>query len=83
MKVIKSPFPHSRNRKEVISTFYAKSLRKETNNVIMKYQSMMPLSSIADSDTERKRLEFWTQFNEVLEMRGKPFNKRKAATDHW
>lgn len=35
------------------------------------------------SDTEKKRLEFWTQLNEVLEERGKPFNKRKATTDHW
>ena len=35
------------------------------------------------SDAEAKRLEFWTLFNEVLEQRGKPFNKRKATTDHW
>jgi hypothetical protein len=35
------------------------------------------------SETEKNRLEFWTQFNEVLEERGKPFNKRKATTDHW
>lgn len=30
-----------------------------------------------------KRLEFWTMFNEVLEQRGLPFNKRKPTTDHW
>ena len=35
------------------------------------------------SDTEKCRLEFWTRFNEVLEERGKPFNKRKPTTDHW
>ncbi len=35
------------------------------------------------NETELKRLEFWNQFNEVLEARGKPFNKRKATTDHW
>lgn len=29
------------------------------------------------------RLEFWTKFNEVIEERGKPFNKHKATTDHW
>lgn len=29
-----------------------------------------------------KRLEFWTQFNEIVEKR-KPFNKRKPTTDHW
>ena len=35
------------------------------------------------SETEKNRLDFWTQFNELVEERGKPFNKRKAATDHW
>lgn len=28
-------------------------------------------------------LTFWTQFNEMLNERGKPFNVRKASTDHW
>ena len=35
------------------------------------------------SDSQIKRQEFWTLFNDVLEQRGKPFNKRKATTDHW
>lgn len=35
------------------------------------------------SEAQIKRQEFWTQFNEVLDSRGKPFNKRKATTDHW
>ncbi len=35
------------------------------------------------NETEKRRMEFWTQFNEVLESRGKPFNKRKVTTDHW
>lgn len=35
------------------------------------------------SETMAKRLEFWTKFNEILENRHKPFNKRKATTDHW
>lgn len=35
------------------------------------------------SDSQKYRLEFWTQFNEILEQRGKPFNKRKVSTDHW
>ena len=30
-----------------------------------------------------KRLEFWNLFNEVIEHRGNPINKRKASTDHW
>jgi len=40
-----------------------------------------------NSDTLNKsqseRLEFWNRFNEVLIERGKPFNVRKATTDHW
>lgn len=35
------------------------------------------------SDTQIKRQEFWNQFNDILDQRGKPFNKRKATTDHW
>ena len=47
-------------------------------------KSVKSISKNSDlSDAERSRLEFWTQFNELLEERGKPFNKRKASTDHW
>lgn len=35
------------------------------------------------NESQKNRLEFWTQFNEVVDSRGKPFNKRKATTDHW
>ena len=45
------------------------------------------VKSIAKStdlnESQKCRLEFWTQFNDILEQRGKPFNKRKASTDHW
>ena len=34
-------------------------------------------------DRYQNRLEFWNLFNEVLEKRGLPFNKRKASKDHW
>ena len=33
--------------------------------------------------TQTNRIQFWNQFNEVVELRGKPFNKRKATPDHW
>ncbi len=39
-----------------------------------------------DSDLNKsqgERLIFWEQFNQVLVERGKPFNVRKATTDHW
>lgn len=35
------------------------------------------------NESQKQRLEFWTQFNDVVETKGKPFNKRKATTDHW
>ena len=33
--------------------------------------------------SQSERLEFWNKFNEVIIERGKPFNVRKATTDHW
>lgn len=35
------------------------------------------------NESQKSRLEFWTQFNDVIDTKGKPFNKRKASTDHW
>ena len=35
------------------------------------------------SISETNRLQFWTLFNDVIDQRGKPFNKRKASSDHW
>ena len=43
--------------------------------------------SINSNDTMNKsqsqRVEFWNQFNNVIIVRGRPFNVRKATTDHW
>jgi hypothetical protein len=39
-----------------------------------------------DSDLNKsqgERLAFWEQFNQVVIAKGKPFNLRKATTDHW
>lgn len=33
--------------------------------------------------SQSERLEFWTQFNDVVIEKGKPFNVRKPSTDHW
>lgn len=33
--------------------------------------------------SESERLSFWTDFNSVVASKGKPFNIRKASTDHW
>ena len=35
------------------------------------------------SKAQAERLIFWNRFNEVLISRNKPFNVRKATTDHW
>ena len=32
---------------------------------------------------QSERLSFWEQFNQTVISRGKPFNVRKATTDHW
>ena len=36
----------------------------------------------SNNETMMKRLDFWTKFNEIVELR-KPFNVRKPTTDHW
>ena len=33
--------------------------------------------------SQSQRIEFWNQFNNIVIERGKPFNVRKATTDHW
>lgn len=35
------------------------------------------------NERQKHRLNFWTQFNDAIDERGKPFNKHKASTDHW
>lgn len=35
------------------------------------------------SQAQSERLNFWNRFNEALIERSKPFNVRKASTDHW
>ena len=49
--------------------FTKRSKAKEVNRELNKSQS--------------ERLIFWEQFNDVITEKGKPFNVRKATTDHW
>ena len=35
------------------------------------------------NETQTNRLEFWTKLNDVIDQKGKPFNKRKPSTDSW
>lgn len=54
---------------------------EQPNDFVKSVKAITKNSDISDS--ERNRLEFWNQLNDVLEQRNKPFNKRKANTDHW
>lgn len=55
---------------------------EEPNDFIKSNKS----SKGSNSEMNRAKSEcfaFWTDFNEVLVEKGKPFNVRKATTDHW
>lgn len=56
--------------------------------VIEKPNDFVKHSKATNADKElnksqSERLIFWEQFNQVVISRGKPFNLRKATTDHW
>ena len=56
--------------------------------VVEKPNDFIKQSKGSSSDKElnrsqSERLIFWEQFNQVVINRGKPFNLRKATTDHW
>lgn len=56
--------------------------------VVEKPNEFVKRSKVKGDDNElnkrqSERLAFWEQFNQVLVSRGKPFNVRKATTDHW
>ena len=54
---------------------------EQPNDLIKNNKSINSSESMNKSQSQRK--EFWNQFNEILIKRGKPFNVRKATTDHW
>lgn len=54
---------------------------EQPNDFIKTTKSLSGKGNLSKSQT--KRLEFWNMFNDILEERGKPFNKHKASTDHW
>lgn len=54
---------------------------EKPNGFIKNAKSQSGLGEFNKSQSER--LFFWTKFNEVLITKGKPFNVRKASTDHW
>lgn len=54
---------------------------EQPNDFIKSSQNATSCDSLNKSQTER--LTFWTQFNDEIIAHGKPFNVRKASTDHW
>ena len=54
---------------------------EKPNDFIKNAKVQMGSGELNKSQSER--LIFWTRFNEILIERGKPFNVRKATTDHW
>lgn len=56
--------------------------------VVEKPNDFVKRSKTKSEDNEQnkrhsERLIFWEQFNQIIASRGKPFNIRKATTDHW
>lgn len=45
--------------------------------------SKAPITDKELNKSQSERLLFWEQFNQIVINRGKPFNLRKATTDHW
>ena len=54
---------------------------EQPNDFIKNNKSANRDESISKSQSQR--IEFWNQFNDTIIARGKPFNIRKATTDHW
>ena len=54
---------------------------EQPNDFIKSAKSVGSGNSMNKSQSER--VEFWTQFNSEIIAHGKPFNTRKATTDHW
>lgn len=54
---------------------------EQPNDFIKSNKSLNKDESMNKSQSQR--LEFWSQFNETIIERGKPFNIRKATTNHW
>lgn len=54
---------------------------EKPNDFLKSTKGSNPSGELNKSQSER--LKFWTQFNDVIIEKGKPFSVRKASTDHW
>ena len=55
----------------------------EQPNDFIKGSKNTPLGSNEMNKSQGERLTFWNIFNDEIVAHGKPFNTRKATTDHW
>ena len=58
---------------------------EQPNDFAKNIKAMTKTSEVGEmsAKTMSNRADFWTRFNEVIDQKGKPFNKHKATTDHW
>ena len=58
---------------------------EQPNDFAKAVKSISTSADVSETVAKRNtnRLEFWTMFNDVIDQRGKPFNKRKPNTDCW
>ena len=58
---------------------------EQPNDFAKTVKSISKSADVSEATAKRRsdRLEFWTMLNDVVDQKGKPFNKRKANTDHW
>lgn len=55
----------------------------EKPNDFVKRRNKSQINSDKLNKRQSERLIFWEQFNQIVANRGKPFNIRKATTEHW
>jgi len=54
---------------------------EQPNDFAKQMKSLAENNELTDAET--CRVEFWNRLNEIIIQRGKPFNTRKATTNHW
>jgi len=54
---------------------------EQPNNFVKTTKALAKAGELNNS--QKCRYEFWCRFNEAVSQKGKPFNLRKANTDHW
>lgn len=58
---------------------------EQPNDFAKTVKSISKSAEVSETTAKRwsSRMEFWTMFNDLIDKKGRPFNKHKATTDHW